>query len=132
MRGNRATGTRPEMAVRSAVHRLGMRFRKHRRPVPMIRCVADLIFPTERVAVFVGGCYWHRCPDHGTRPRTNSEYWDAKLDRNVARDRRNDGALAAAGWTVVRAWEHEPADEVAARIAAVVRARRGRQPESEL
>ena len=60
-----------------------------------------------RVAVFVDGCFWHRCPEHLTDPRTNSSYWAAKLDRNVARDRRNDAALEAAGWLVVRVWEHE-------------------------
>ena len=102
MQGNKSAGTRPETAIRSAVHRLGRRFRKHVRPAPEIPCRADLVFPTERVVVFVDGCYWHRCPEHGTSPRTNSDYWSAKLDRNVARDRRNDAALAAAGWAVVR------------------------------
>jgi DNA mismatch endonuclease (patch repair protein) len=72
------------------------------------------------VAVFVDGCFWHRCPDHGTRPRTNVGYWRAKLDRNVERDRANDAALAAARWRVVRVWEHEDPAEAAARIAALL------------
>ena len=124
MKGNRAADTRPELAVRSAVHRLGLRFRKHARPLPAVRCKPDLIFPTERIAVFVDGCFFHRCPDHGSSPRTNSAYWRAKLDRNVSRDRENDAALAAAGWIVIRIWEHEDAEAAAHRVAAVVHERR--------
>jgi DNA mismatch endonuclease, patch repair protein len=124
MQGNRKTGTRPEVAVRSAVHRLGLRFFKHRQPLPGLRCSADLVFPCEQVAVFVDGCFWHRCPLHGVRPATNSVYWDEKIARNVARDRRNDQALERAGWAVLRAWEHEPAEVVAARVRAAVVARR--------
>ena len=104
MRANRARDTRPEVAIRSAMHRCGLRFLKHRRPLPELRCVADAVFPTERVAVFVDGCYWHRCGEHGTQPRTNSAYWAAKLDGNVTRDRRNDAALGAAGWLTLRIW----------------------------
>jgi DNA mismatch endonuclease (patch repair protein) len=79
-----------------------------------------MAFTRARVAVFVDGCFWHRCPDHGTSPATNSSYWQAKLDRNVARDRANDAALVAAGWRVVRVWEHEPPEGAAERIVAVV------------
>lgn len=124
MQGNRAVDTRPEVAVRSELHRRGLRFRKHVQPVATLRCQADVVFPRERIAVFVDGCWWHGCPQHGTRPKTNSEYWDAKLDRNLARDGRNNRLLSEAGWTVVRAWEHEPASEVADRVAETVRGRR--------
>jgi DNA mismatch endonuclease (patch repair protein) len=124
MRGNRSRDTAPEIAVRSALHRRGFRFRKNLRPVPGLRCSADVVFPGVRIAVFIDGCYWHRCPAHGTEPITNSGYWAAKLDRNVARDRRNDAELAALGWTVLRFWEHEDADAVARRIADQVDARR--------
>jgi len=79
-----------------------------------------VVFPAARVAVFIDGCFWHGCPEHGRRPTTNSAYWTRKLDRNIARDRRNDSALTDAGWTVMRAWEHEPPAEVADRIASVV------------
>lgn len=95
-------------------------------PLPMLRCRADLVFPTERVAVFVDGCYWHGCPEHGGRPMTNSAYWNAKIARNVARDRRNDAALADAGWGVVRVWEHEPPSDAARRVANSVQNRRVR------
>jgi DNA mismatch endonuclease (patch repair protein) len=120
MQGNRARDTRPEIAVRSAVHALGLRFRKHMAPLPGLRCHADLVFASRRVAVFIDGCFWHGCPDHGVSPTTNSSYWQAKLGGNVKRDRRNDAALADAGWTVVRIWEHESPQEAALRIAAAV------------
>jgi DNA mismatch endonuclease (patch repair protein) len=122
MQGNRAQDTRPEVAVRSAVHALGLRFRKHVAPLRGLRCRADLVFARQRVAVFVDGCFWHGCPAHGVSPTTNSSYWQAKLGGNVDRDRRNEVALADAGWTVVRIWEHEDAREAALRVAAAMRA----------
>jgi DNA mismatch endonuclease (patch repair protein) len=124
MRGNRGLDTRPEVALRSALHRRGLRFRKGVAPAGTgIRCRADVVFPSARVAVFVDGCFWHCCPHHGNQPTTHSEYWRVKLARNVARDRRNDEALSAAGWQVIRVWEHERPAEAAARVEAVVRAR---------
>jgi DNA mismatch endonuclease (patch repair protein) len=122
MQGNTARDTRPEVAVRSAVHALGLRFRKHASPLPGLRCRADLVFTRQRVVVFVDGCFWHGCPEHGVSPTTNSSYWHAKLGGNVDRDRRNDAALADAGWTVVRVWEHEEPQAAALRIASAVRA----------
>jgi DNA mismatch endonuclease, patch repair protein len=128
MRGNRATDTRPELALRSAVHRRGLRFRKHAAPIKGLRCRADLVFRRERIAVFLDGCLWHRCPDHGTMPKTNSGYWAAKLERNVARDRRNDALLREAGWTVLRIWEHEDPGDAADRVATAVAAQRAATP----
>ncbi len=106
MRGNRSTDTRAEVSLRSALHRAGLRFRKNVRPAKGLPR-ADILFPRARLAVFVDGCFWHRCPEHGVSPNTNSSYWKAKLDGNVARDRRNDSAMAEAGWRVLRVWEHE-------------------------
>lgn len=123
MVGNRGSDTTPERALRSALHSRGLRFFKNRRPAGL-NCRADVVFATERVAVFVDGCFWHRCPIHGVAPRTNADYWTPKLDRNVARDRRNDEALRSAGWEVVRVWEHEQPDRAAAYIAENVLARR--------
>jgi len=122
MVGNRKRDTRPERALRSALHRRGLRYRLHTRPAEA-RCQVDIVFPTARVAVFIDGCFWHRCPEHGVRPRTNSEYWDAKIARNVARDRRNNAELEAAGWTVMRVWEHESPEEAADLISQLVRQR---------
>jgi DNA mismatch endonuclease (patch repair protein) len=124
MRGNRNTDTAPEVALRSALHRSGLRFRKHVRPLSSLRCTADAVFPRERIAVFSDGCWWHRCPVHSTIPKANGDWWSQKLDRNFERDRRNDAALELAGWAVVRVWEHEDPVEAAGRIAALVERRR--------
>lgn len=121
MVGNRRRDTAPELAVRSAVHRLGLRYRVAARPAG-IRRSADLVFTRARVAVFVDGCYWHRCSRHFTYPTTNAAYWRQKIDGNAARDRDTDARLAAAGWRAIRVWEHEAADEAASRIAQAVRA----------
>lgn len=124
MQGNRGANTRPEVALRSALHRLGLRFFKNRRPVRSIRHRADIVFPARQVAVFVDGCFWHGCPEHGNTPRTNGEYWRAKLDRNRERDERVDALLAAAGWRVIRIWEHEHPEAAAERVRAAVEADR--------
>ncbi len=124
MEANGGRDTSPELAVRSAVHRLGLRYRVHARPLPELRRTADLIFRPSKVAVFVDGCFWHSCPDHGTSPRTNSQFWQAKLTRNVERDRETDRALTDAGWTVLRFWEHEDPESVAQTIKAAVSSRR--------
>jgi DNA mismatch endonuclease (patch repair protein) len=130
MQGN-SRDTSPESAVRSALHGRGLRFRKHYAAVKGLRCRPDIVFVGARVAVFIDGCFWHRCPDHGTSPKTNSAYWTEKLDRNVQRDRRNTAAFEAAGWTVMRFWEHEPpgkiADEIHHEIEETYR-RRGGHP----
>jgi DNA mismatch endonuclease (patch repair protein) len=66
----------------------------------------DFVFPKLRVAVFVDGCFWHGCPQHGTRPKQNRKFWDTKLTRNRARDRQVTRKLRAEGWKVLRIWEH--------------------------
>jgi len=125
MVGNRGADTGPERALRSALHARGLRFFKNRSPVRGVRCRADVVFPTERVAVFVDGCFWHRCPTHGVSPRANADYWRAKLDRNVARDRRDNECLREAGWYVVRVWEHEDPSRAAVKVVEQVLSRRG-------
>lgn len=115
MRANKRTDTKPEMRVRSYLHRSGLRFRKDyliRSGDNRVR--ADVAFAKQRVAVFVDGCFWHSCPFHGTDPKSNSAYWTAKLQLNVERDQRTNRWLKDAGWHVVRIWEHEP-PEIAAR-----------------
>jgi DNA mismatch endonuclease (patch repair protein) len=107
MRANRSRDTAPELALRRALHRAGLRFFVHRRPVAGVRCVADVVFPRFQLCVFVDGCFWHGCPQHRRPPKANSDYWRAKIARNAQRDRRNDVALAEEGWTVLRFWEHE-------------------------
>jgi DNA mismatch endonuclease, patch repair protein len=122
MRANAKRYTRPEVAARAALHRRGLRFRKGFR-IRLEGCgwtKPDAVFTRARVVLFLDGCFWHRCPEHGTMPRANSDYWGPKLDRNVARDRWTDDQLEELGWTVVRAWEHEDPELVADRVAAAV------------
>lgn len=122
MRAIRRANTKPELALRSALHRQGYRFRKDLRLdlAGGVRVRPDIAFTARRVAVFVDGCFWHACPEHGGRPAVNQSYWEPKLRRNVERDRAADAALAAAGWRVVRVWEHVPlADAVAEVVAAL-------------
>lgn len=115
--------TKPELGLRRELHRRGLRYRVDVAPLPGLRRRADVVFARRKVAVFVDGCFWHRCPDHGTDPKNNSDWWRAKLDRNVERDRDTDAALRAAGWHVARVWEHEDMAAAATTIAAVVAAR---------
>ena len=123
MRAQRERDTGIERAIRSRLHARGLRFRVHRRLLAGSRREADLVFPRARVAVFVDGCFWHGCPEHGTWPRNNESFWRGKIEGNVERDRDTDARLAEQGWTVLRVWEHEAADEAAERIAAAVSAR---------
>lgn len=82
----------------------------------------DVAFPRARVAAFVDGCFWHACPEHGTQPRSNREYWDRKLALNVERDRDVADRLRADGWRVIRVWEHEPPEIARDRILDALRA----------
>ncbi|MHA6761753.1 very short patch repair endonuclease [Streptacidiphilus sp. PAMC 29251] len=126
MQANRSRDTRPELALRRAVHALGFRYRVAARPLPQLRRTADLVFPKQCVAVFLDGCFWHGCPQHHTKAATHSDYWEQKVARNRARDRDTNDRLAAAGWAVLRFWEHEDPAEAAQAVAAVVRERRSR------
>jgi len=124
MRAIRRTDTKPEIALRRALHHQGYRFRKDYRLdlADGKRVRPDIAFTARRVAVFVDGCFWHACPEHGSKPANNTWYWGPKLQRNVERDRVADAALSAAGWDVVRIWEHEPLDAaVTAVLAALAR-----------
>jgi DNA mismatch endonuclease (patch repair protein) len=121
MRANKKTDTLPEMRLRRELHRRGLRFRKHLQiRTTDLTVRPDLVFTRRRVAVFVDGCFWHSCPQHGTRPSANSSYWDPKLQRNRMRDARVNEALRCAGWTVLRIWEHADAESAADKIAAAI------------
>ncbi len=113
-----------EMALRKVLHAAGFRYRVHRRPVKGVRREADLVFGPARVAVFVDGCFWHGCPEHGTWPKNNADYWRTKIETNRLRDANTDAVLLEAGWLAVRIWEHEPADIAASRVIETVRQRR--------
>jgi DNA mismatch endonuclease (patch repair protein) len=126
MQANRRRDTGPELALRSVLHRRGLRFRvDHPLRLASHKARPDIVFTRSRVAAFVDGCFWHGCPDRGTSPKTNVAYWIPKLEANRERDRRADSALVEAGWCVVRAWEHEDREAAASRIVAALSAAGG-------
>jgi DNA mismatch endonuclease (patch repair protein) len=112
--------TAQELAVRRLLHASGLRYRVNV-PVPgMPRRTIDIVFPKTKIAIFLDGCFWHGCPQHETRPKANAEWWRTKLDKNMARDIETTSHLTEEGWTVLRFWEHVPAEEVAATVRAAV------------
>ena len=106
MRRVKAKDTGPELAVRKALTRLGLRYRLHRKDLP--GC-PDIVLPGRRLAIFVHGCFWHGhdCARGARVPKQNRDYWLAKVARNRARDTQSQAALAAAGWRVETVWECE-------------------------
>lgn len=125
MRSNQGRNTRLEVELRRALHRKGLRFWKHRRPLAMLRCEADVVFPRLKLAVFVNGCFWHGCPVHASWPVSHAEFWKGKLEGNQARDRWQDAQLAASGWTVLRLWEHQSLTEMTCEVEEAVARLRG-------
>lgn len=105
MRSNRRRDTSIELALRSVLHARGFRYRVDYAPVNLRRR-ADVVFTAHRVAVFVDGCFWHGCPQHYVAPKSNWEFWSAKVAANRARDIATSEELRHAGWTAVRIWEH--------------------------
>ncbi|USX48094.1 very short patch repair endonuclease [Lentzea sp. HUAS12] len=121
MRRTRRTGTAPELAVRRALHRRGLRYLVDvAAPGTNRRRRVDVLLRGARIALFVDGCFWHSCPEHGQLPKANREWWRVKLHGVVVRDRDTDAQLTAAGWRVVRVWEHEDPEDVADRIVELV------------
>ena len=117
--------TYPEMALRRLLHAYGLRYRVDASPLAGLRRRADIVFRPARVAVFVDGCFWHGCPDHGSRPtHANPGYWSTKTATNRDRDRDTDERLRAAGWYSVRIWEHEPAESAVHRVVGAVEQQR--------
>lgn len=118
----RSSDTKPEVALRHALWRAGLRYRLNAK-TPGGR--ADLVFHSAQLAVFVDGCFWHGCPDHYVRPRNREEFWARKLRENVARDRRQTLTLEELGWRVFRIWEHDVPDglaEIVAQVRSALRA----------
>ena len=121
----RRTGTAPEMALRRAVHRMGLRYAVDAPlPLPGTRRRADLLFVGPKIAVFVDGCYWHGCPTHGSRPKSNADWWADKLASNARRDADTDRRLSDAGWLALRFWEHTDPGAAAVAVHDAVSARR--------
>lgn len=123
MQSNRSRDTRPELAVRRELHRRGLRYFVDRAPVKGFRRRADLVFPGAKVAVMIDGCFWHGCPVHHTVSKTNASFWADKVRTNRARDVETTEMLTAAGWLVLRFWEHEDVSQVCDCVQAHVRRR---------
>lgn len=121
--------TAPELALRRALHSLGLRYRVDFAPVDPRRR-ADIVFTRMRLAIFVDGCFWHGCPLHYRRPKSNGDYWPAKIALNVARDEDSTRRLEGEGWEVLRVWAHEDMGVIAGFIASKVRARHGESARS--
>lgn len=119
----RSKNTKPELIIRSALFRQGYRFRIHRKDLP--GC-PDIVFPSRRVAIFIHGCFWHlhqACRD-GTIPKTSTDHWKAKLERNVVRDKEHVQRLEEMNWRVMTIWECEiqkNLDEVINRVVSFLK-----------
>ena len=124
METTRQRDTPAELALRSELHRRGLRYRVDASLPGVTRARPDIVFSRQKIAVFVDGCFWHSCPEHATQPKANEEWWAAKLAANVERDRRHDSELADEGWAVVRIWEHEDPVVAADRVQRLVEQRR--------
>lgn len=118
----RRTDTKPEIALRSLLHAQGLRFRKDYRITLAGRHIRpDIAFTKRKVAVFVDGCFWHACPEHGRQPANNTSYWSQKLATNTARDTLQTQLLKEAGWQVVRFWEHDGPEFAAGQLTSLLR-----------
>lgn len=100
----RAKDTVPELMLRRALHRHGVRFRIHGMGIPGR---PDIFWKGRRIVVFIHGCFWHACPEHFVRPASNRRFWDEKIQANIERDKRVRNQLTEMGWTVIELWEHE-------------------------
>lgn len=121
MQSNSHRDTSPELAVRRLLHARGMRYLVDARPMTGLRRRADIVFRRQRIAIFIDGCYWHGCSEHGTTVfKTNAQYWEQKIIRNIVRDLDTTAMLEGAGWHVLRFWEHLDPGAVAEAIEAAV------------
>ena len=128
MVAQRRRDTAPEVALRRALHAMGLRFRVEL-PVPgMPRRTIDIAFTRAKVAVFVDGCFWHGCPTHGVDPKNNAAWWSQKLADNRRRDLETTKQLEASGWTVLRVWEHEDVAAAARIVDEAVRTETNDEP----
>jgi len=116
--------TRPELAARREMHSRGMRFRVS----AALPGRPDIVLTRAKIAIFIDGCFWHACPEHGNIPKNNSLWWSEKLARNQRRDGEKDAALIAMGWSPLHFWEHEPVADVVDLIEAAWREATRRRP----
>ena len=122
MRRMPTKNSNPELRLRKALYERGLRYRLHPKGLPG---KPDITFGPSKLAVFVDGCYWHNCPDHGTIPKNNREWWLKKFDQNRNRDLRKDQELREIGWLPLHVWEHEDPTKAAEKIHRLINQRTG-------
>ena len=120
MRRMPTANSKPEIRLRKSLYARGFRYRIHRRDLPGR---PDIAFGPAKVAVFVDGCFWHNCPIHGTVPKSNTQWWEEKFNRNRERDHLNDEQLSEIGWISIHVWEHENVLQATERIILVIQDR---------
>ncbi len=117
MQAIKSKHTKPELLLRKELSRRGYRYRLHYGPYKI-----DIAFPSKKVAIFVDGCFWHQCPLHSHKPKSNKSYWGPKLKRNIKRDKKTNYGLRLLGWTVLRVWEHELGCSIPKKLVFVLKA----------
>lgn len=123
MRKMPRVGTGPELAIRRALHKSGIRYRIDEKSLPGR---PDIVLTKAKIAIFVDGCFWHHCSDHGVSPKNNGEWWLAKFRQNQERDARKDEQLRNLGWLPLHVWEHTPVEDAVSLIERLWRKRTGR------
>ena len=116
----RQSGTDAEMALRREMYRCGLRYRVNFEVLKRPRRVADIVFPSRRIAILVDGCFWHGCPEHATWPKRNQDFWRQKIEANRRRDSDTNVRLRSSGWTVLRFWGHESPSAAARTVSQAV------------
>lgn len=112
----RGKNTKPELLLRNELWKRGFRYRiKNNLPGK-----PDLVFARHKMVVFVDGCFWHKCPNHFTLPKTNTDFWSEKINKNVERDKRNNSDLKKLGWKVIRIWEHDIKQDVSTAVCKII------------
>ena len=114
----RRRDTKPEMAIRRSLWRLGVRYRVKNK----LAGKPDIVFPGKKLCIFIDGCFWHKCPDHFQTPKTNTDFWVLKIEGNVERDRFVNKALRDQGWKVLRFWEHDVKASIESVIEQIIQA----------
>lgn len=127
MKAAKPRDTAPEKALRSLLHKKGLRFRVDEKPIKELNRKADIVFRSAKIAVFVDGCFWHGCLLHGTQAKANAEFWENKIRQNKERDEDTNKRLNKAGWKVVRVWEHEEPEKISNKIYRIVRQRQSKE-----
>lgn len=113
----RGKDTKPEILLRKSLWKKGFRYRTHYK----LPGKPDVVFVARKIAIFVDGCFWHGCPVHGVRPKTNAAFWEKKIQSAIDRDKKNKLLLEKDGWRVLHYWEHEIEEDLDGLIKELVR-----------